>query len=312
VIFNKNSINEHLFIQDKEDEDMRRRVSGIGIVAVVLLSFLMISCDGTPVVNLTPYQEGELSAQSFGWLSLVKLRGKINHFGMDITTSPPQYIDYHATVPGVKIWLAEHPFTKYLNITSDETGWWTIYVLKLKGRDLEFSLVYEKEGWITTKSNKILVTDEDNLDLAIQYIDPLYYNLAIKPMVEAMIGMPIVNAMVVTVGKSWASMHDDRLPHGDPGATVYTVPPALAIGPVYFNEQVQPDPTWTSTSVDGGVAYINVPPGEYGVTAEKPGVNYKTAEFEINESDAADGIVLYIASPPDSVEGDNDSGPGEY
>lgn len=291
---------------------MRSTTTGASICAVFLCSILMISCTDGQVVNLTPYQEEELTAQGFRWLSLVKLRGKINHFGMDITVNPPQYIDYHATVPGVKIWLAEYPFTKYLNITSDETGWWTIWVLKLKGRDLKFSLVYEKEGWITTKSNKILVTDEDNLDLAIQYIDPLYYNLAIKPMVEAMIGTPIVNALVVTVGKSWASMHDDRLPHGDPGAIALIDPLVPAIGPVYFNEQVQPDPTWTSTSVDGGVTWINVPPGEYSVTAEKEGVNYKNAEFEIKESDADNGIVLYIASPPDSVEGDNDSGPGEY
>ena len=28
------------------------------------------------------------------------------------------------------------------------------------------------------------------------------------------------NDKVVTVGKSWASMHDDRLPHGDPEAGV--------------------------------------------------------------------------------------------
>jgi hypothetical protein len=64
--------------------------------------------------------------------------------------------------------------------------------------------------------------------------------------------------------------------------------------------------------VDGGVTWINVPPGEYSVTAIKEGVNYKTVEFDINESDAENGIVLYVASPPDSVEGDNDSAPGDY
>ena len=101
-------------------------------------------------------------------------------------------------------------------------------------------------------------------------------------------------------------------PHGDPGAYMVTTPVVPAIGPVYFNEQVQPDPSQIGTSVDGGVTWINVLPGEYSITAEKPGVEYKTAKFDINESDAENGIVLYIASPPDSVEGDNDSGPGEY
>jgi hypothetical protein len=191
-----------------------------------------------------------------------------------------------------------------------------MYVIKYKNKDLKFSFVYEKEGWITTKCNEITVTDEDNTDIAIQYINPLYYNLALAPAVEEMIGTPIVNAMVVTVGKSWASMHSDLLPHGDPGATVSTDPPLYhpfdAIGPVYFNEAVQPDPNYTETSVDGGVTWINVIFGTYDVTAHKDGVNYETVRFNITEADVENGVVLYIASPPDSVQGDNDSDPGEW
>ncbi|RLC29544.1 MAG: hypothetical protein DRH32_07190 [Deltaproteobacteria bacterium] len=246
-------------------------------------------------------------------LSIVTLSGKLNHFGYDVINGG--YIDYHATVPGVSVWIAEYPFTRDLNITSDETGWWTMYVIKYKNQDLKFSFVYEKEGWITTKCNENTVTDEDNTDIAIQYIDPYYFNLAMKPMVEAMIGGPFINAMVVTVGKSWASMHSDLLPHGDPGATVSTQPPLYypdAIGPIYFNEAVQPDPTYPYTSVDGGVTWINVTLDTYDVTAHKDGVTYDTVRFNMTEADVANGVVLYIASPPDSVQGDNDSAPGEW
>ena len=251
-------------------------------------------------------------------ISIVKLSGKTNHFGIDISQDPPQYIDYHATVPDVNVWIAEYPFTKALDIRTDETGWWTMYIIKYKGIDLEFSFVYEKEGWVTTKTNVITVTDEDNTDLAIQYIDPDYYYLAMKPAVEEMMaamgysGFVFENAMVVTVGKSWASMHDDRLPHGDPGATTILTPPS-AIGPIYFNEHVQPDPGYTETSVDGGVTWLNVPTiGEYAVTAEKYGVTYETVKFNVEEDDVENEIELYIASPPDSVQGDNDSPPGDY
>jgi hypothetical protein len=121
------------------------------------------------------------------------------------------------------------------------------------------------------------------------------------------------NAMVVTVGKSWASMHDDRLPHGDPGATM-TISPSSAdlIGPLYFNEAVIPDVTQPDTSVDGGVAWINMPVNNtYTVSALKPGVTYGTVKFSITEADVKNGVQLYIASPPDSLEGDNDSPPGE-
>jgi hypothetical protein len=58
-------------------------------------------------------------------------------------------------------------------------------------------------------------------------------------------------------------MYDPRLPHGDPGVHVTLTPLVPAIGPLYFNENVQPDPTCSSTSVDGGVTWINIPPGEY-------------------------------------------------
>ena len=254
-----------------------------------------------------------------GKVTLVKLRGKTNHFGVDIQQSPPQYIDYHATVPETRVWIAEYPDTRDLNLLTDESGWWTMYVVKDTGVDLEFSFVFEKEGWITTKTNVNTIADEDNLDFAIQYIDPYYYEFGMLPYVEAMMrsnGYPnffFENAMVVTVGKSWASMHDDRLPHGDPGATM-TISPASDdyIGPIYFNESVIPDLSQVGTSVDGGVVWLNMALDKtYRVSADKQGVGYDTVRFDIRASDVENGVRLYIASPPDSVEGDNDSAPGE-
>jgi hypothetical protein len=186
--------------------------------------------------------------------------------------------------------------------------------LKFQGVDVGFSFMYEKEGWITTKSNLITITDEDNLDIGIQFIDPLYYSIGVKPQIEAMLGMPLNSAMVVTVGKSWASLHDQRLPHGDPGAVTlineqYVLPDVM--GPIYFDETATPNPAFTSTSVDGGVAYLNQPLGEYNLTAMKQGVSYKTVTFRVTQEDQANGVVIYVASPPDSIEGNNDSGPGE-
>ncbi len=85
----------------------------------------------------------------------------------------------------------------------------------------------------------------------------------------------------------------------------------LGIGPIYFNEAVLPDPGQLETSLDGGVTWLNMPLNHtYSVTAEKDGVVYPTVRFRINESDLAYGVELYIASPPDSVEGTNSSGPG--
>jgi hypothetical protein len=244
-------------------------------------------------------------------LTVVKLSGKTNHFGIDVNTGA--YIDYWATVPGVRVWISEYPSTRAADIETDSTGWWTMYVIKYAGSNLEFSFVYEKDGWITTKSNAITITDKDDTDLAIQYIDPLYYTYYVKPYVQAVFlgPVPFQNAMVVTVGKSWASMHSGLLPHGDPGATAIASP-ALGVGPIYFNAAVFPDPGQTTTSVDGGVTWLNMPLNHtYYVTAEKEGVNYPTVKFKVVEADLAYGVELYIASPPDSVMGDNSTPPGQ-
>lgn len=250
-------------------------------------------------------------------VSLVKLSGKVNHFGYDITTTPPSPIPYAQNVAGVKVWVAEYPITKYFNIKSNDAGYWTMWVIKEKGVNLDFSFVYEKEGWVTTKSNIITITDADDTDLAIQMIDPVYYYYAVKPGIENQLsmylGFPITisNGIVVTVGKSWASLYDPVLPHGDAGATAILSPLVQAIGPIYFDETAQPNPTYTSTSMDGGVVWLNVPFGIYNISASKAPYQYSTVRFNISQDDQANNVVLYIASPPDSVQGTNSSGPGE-
>ncbi|MGH0035503.1 MAG: hypothetical protein ACQGVK_10815 [Myxococcota bacterium] len=60
-------------------------------------------------------------------------------------------------------------------------------------------------------------------------------------------------------------------PHGLPGATV-TMSPKLGDtrGPIYFNEFVLPDETRTSSSVDGGVLWVDVPAGHYWLEPSHP------------------------------------------
>lgn len=73
--------------------------------------------------------------------------------------------------------------------------------------------------------------------------------------------------------------------HGEPGATV-TIEPALpaAHGPVYFyrnpeNGIIYPDPALTETTEDGGVLFLNVPPGRYTLRAQKQGVDFDTRKM---------------------------------
>ena len=240
-----------------------------------------------------------------GMLEMVKLAGKVVHFGA---------VDAMTPVPGALVSISEFPATKYLNVVSDDAGCWSMPIVKIKKVPLKVSFLFEKEWFQTAKSNIFTIKSQNIEDIVMQFPDLQFFGGA-KGMLEyqmtQLIGKPypMQNILVTTVGKSWASMFLDQFPHGDPGAVVRVYPEIEypALGPVYFNENVLPDLTTPYISVDGGVLFANLANGYYKFSASKSPYKYTTVEFEI-ESD----IQLYIASPPHGLQSNNDSAPGEW
>ena len=284
-----------------------------------------ISIDDETLVTVS-----ESACRSRG-LELVRLSGKVRHFGLDLLQSPPTPYLLEG-VPDVQVWFAEYPFTKWLDLRTDENGEWEIHIVKQKGRALELSMMYEKdhypaeveqlvfpdglpEGWDRSliKSNVHRIGSADVDDLAMQMPDELFLYYA-KSQLEAgisdLVGEPymIDNLAVATVGKAWASIFDPTLPHGDPGAEVTLSPaaPSPLSGPIYFDETVTPNPAIPLTSVDGGVLFNNLQSGLYGMTAVKNPFEYDEVTFAVEPS-----VKLYVASPPHAIQGSNTSGPGE-
>jgi hypothetical protein len=296
--------------------------------AFVLLGALSLSGAGCGEPEAAPpasdeaiqqVYEGKLTlsqAQSFCrcQLQVVKLAGTVFHFGLDLSQSPPAFFPFQSTVPGTLVSIAELPITRQLNIRSDGNGQWSANAVKIKGVPLRVSFVYENTGYVTTKSQVFEIGDAGISDVSVQFPTQAYFTLAkaqIEQQIGALIGAPYTlnNILVTTVGKSWASMFDPMLPHGDPGAQV-TVSPAIqfpaSVGPIYFNESVAPDPTINATSVDGGVLFGNLASGRYSFTAVKAPFTYSTVNFVIQ-----DGIGLYVASPPHGIQSSNDSLAGQ-
>jgi hypothetical protein len=247
-------------------------------------------------------------------LEVVRVGGTVFHFGLDFTQSPPVSYPFQSTVAGARVWIAELPVTRRLNLRADVNGKWGIDTIKIKGKPLAVSFVYELPGYTTTKSQVFEIGDVDVKDLSVQFPTETYFAAAkgqIEQQIGGLIGAPYTlrNVLVTTVGKSWASMYSPLLPHGDPGAQV-GISPAIqfpaALGPVYFNEAVAPDPTYTSTSVDGGVLFGNLANGRYTLTASKAPYTYSSVTFAIQ-----DGINLYVASPPHGLQSSNSSAPGQ-
>lgn len=103
---------------------------------------------------------------------------------------------------------------------------------------------------------------------------------------------PAACQIVSTVTRVGKSIYDPGA-HGEAMATV-TIEPALPAehGPIYFNDSVIPDRALTETSTDGGVAFVNVPPGIYLLQAHKDGVMFMTTTMK------CDAGYLVNASPP--------------
>ena len=98
--------------------------------------------------------------------------------------------------------------------------------------------------------------------------------------------------MVTTVTRVGKSIYDAGA-HGEAGVQVTLDPPLPAEnGPIYFNAQVIPDASLTETSEDGGVLFVQVPPGEYTWTASKAGATFRQIRMKCRVG------VLVNAAPP--------------
>jgi len=296
------------------------------LFAVTILSLSHVACDGAEPPDqasaddaIAQVYSGQLTVADAQTacrcrLELVPIAGTVFHFGLDLAQSPPAPYPFQSTVAGARVSIAELPITRLLNIRSDADGKWSFNAVKLRGTPLRMSFVYELAGYPTTKSQVFDIDSSGITDVAVQFPTQAYY-LAAKGQIEqqigGLIGAPYTlrNVLVTTVGKSWASMYSTELPHGDPGVQV-GITPAIqfptSLGPVYFNEAVAPDPTLTSTSVDGGVLFGNLAAGRHTITASKVPFSYDALTFVVQ-----DAIELYVASPPHATQGTNDSPPGQ-
>lgn len=84
---------------------------------------------------------------------------------------------------------------------------------------------------------------------------------------------------------------------GVEGAAV-TLEPARGDGPIYFNYAggtIFPDRTLTTTTIDGGVIFANVPVGEYTMTAHKDGTQFAPVTIWCRAG------VLVNAAPPNDL-----------
>jgi hypothetical protein len=195
-------------------------------------------------------------------------------------TNPPD-----GRIADAKVSLLEQPDK---SMTTGTDGHFEFHGL-VPGRDV--TLVLEHPGYHPIQTGTLRVADADLERVTFQAVSPMMYAI-----LAGIVGVQPDDEhccqMVTTVTRIGKSMYDTGA-HGEAGATVTLDPPLSAEhGPIYFNAQVRPDRTLTQTSDDGGVLFIQVPPGEYTWTASKPDAEFRRVRMKCRAG------LLVNASPP--------------
>lgn len=188
---------------------------------------------------------------------------------------------------GAEVFLLEDPA---IATTSEANG---TFVLEGVPAWSEATLVMLHEGYPENQTGTLCLADQDVSQIAFQAVPQNLYDFFAT--ITGATDDPSTCQLASTVTRHF----EGGLPavHGEPAATVTTEPPLPAThGPIYFNEAVVPDVDRTETSVDGGVAFVDVPPGQYVLRAHKPGVTFSEVYAKCRPG------VLVNAAPPKGIQ----------
>lgn len=188
-------------------------------------------------------------------------------------------------VAGAEIWILEQPDRR---LTTGADGHFSFEGIEVGS---EVTLVMEHPDYHLIQTGTHVVPAEGIARLTFQAVSYDVYDAfaAIVGVVPDEEGACQIPTTVTRVGKS---IYDPGA-HGEAGAVVTIDPPLSSEhGPIYFNSSVIPDRSLSETSDDGGVVFIQVPPGEYVLTATKPGVEFVEVRVKCRAG------VLVNASPP--------------
>jgi hypothetical protein len=159
----------------------------------------------------------------------------------------------------------------------------------------EVTLVLEHPDYHVIQTGTLTVGDADLDRVTFQAVSHQIYGLF-----ASIVGVTPDEKnscqMVTTITRIGKSIYDSGA-HGELGVTVTLDPPLPAAqGPIYFDASVFPDKSLKESSPDGGVLYVQVPPGEYTWTGTKASAEFTTVKMKCRAG------VLVNASPPYGIQ----------
>ena len=170
----------------------------------------------------------------------------------------------YGRISGATVSILEMPG---METTTNMDGEFTIEGLPV-GSQATLVLEHDDHPLTYTKTHTVPGTDLDDLTFQIP-------TTSVFALIElGLVGAGVTDGvdphkcqMVSTFTRFGKTIGDDGH-HGEPGAVLSLAPANNAeAGPIYFSDEVLPDPTRTYSSLDGGVLLLNVEPGEYTLSA---------------------------------------------
>lgn len=218
--------------------------------------------------------------------ALVKVQGDILPFTTEVAGK---------RVSGAKVSVLEHP---EMTVTTGDDAHFVFEGIEV-GSDL--TLVVEHPAYKPTQTGTVKVGPKGIDPFPIQVVSLELFDLLASLMPQAP-QEQFFCAIATTVARFGGSLYVTPR-QGLPDVQVTLEPAARKeSGPIYFNEAVIPDRTMMGTSIDGGVLYYRVPPGDYVLTAHKTGFVFAPVRFKCREGWVVNagppmGPVANVASP---------------
>lgn len=166
----------------------------------------------------------------------------------------------YGRISGAKVSILEMPA---LETTTNDDGEFTIVGLPVGA---QATLVLEHPDHPLTYTKTHTVPDTDLDDLTFQIPSNGVFALIEAGLVGGgvIVGIDPGKCQMVSTFTRFGKTIGSPGHHGEPGAILSIAPENISeAGPIYFGDDVLPDPSRTYSSLDGGVLVLNIEPGDY-------------------------------------------------
>ena len=241
---------------------MLRPVSPVSLALALLVS--VAGCGDDLDADPDASDDGGVAGDDAGPAELAAVEGDVLAFASEV--SGPRVV-------GATVRVLERP--ELTLVTGDDAHF------RFDGLEVgsPVTLVVEHPDFMPTRSATLTLGPDGIEPFPVQIVSTALYQ-ALASIVTVDPELDRFCVVATTAARMGGSLYAYQR-QGMPGAIATTTPALEAeSGPLYFSEAVIPDAEQATTSIDGGLVFVRVPPGDYTMTGSKEGTVWNTVALE--------------------------------